>query len=140
MELVKIERDSVDPDTKDVYVLTQDGKVPIGAVSQGTASLMCWVGVLIQRLAEVHGTGTPVREQKALVLIDEIDTHMHPHWQRSLADRLSELFPNVQFIATTHSPLVVAGLPPECIVVLRRVEDKVECRHLSADGEHLNVL
>jgi predicted ATP-binding protein involved in virulence len=71
---------------------------------------MGWVGILLQRLYETPLTNVPPLERYALVLIDEIDAHMHPSWQRSLLESLKELFPNVQFIATTHSPLIVAGL------------------------------
>ena len=49
----------------------------------------------------------------ALILMDEIDAHMHPLWQQQLLGRLKKLLPNVQVIATTHSPLVVAGLEVE---------------------------
>jgi predicted ATP-binding protein involved in virulence len=49
----------------------------------------------------------------ALILMDEIDAHMHPFWQQQLLGRLKKLLPNVQVIATTHSPLVVARLEVE---------------------------
>jgi hypothetical protein len=48
-----------------------------------------------------------------LVLIDELDAHMHPRWQQVLVHRLKEHFPNIQFIACTHSPLIVGGLDKE---------------------------
>ena len=56
----------------------------------------------------------------ALVLMDEIDAHMHPVWQQVLVPRLKQLFPNVQFIATTHSPLIVAGRSRHEILIFRR--------------------
>jgi hypothetical protein len=67
------------------------------------------------------------------VLIDEIDAHMHPRWQQTIVPKLSRSFPRIQFIATTHAPLIVAGLPvsqvirfdrnPEGKVVRLRVEE-----------------
>ena len=60
-------------------------------------------------------------EVYALVLIDEIDAHMHPDWQQKLVGQLSTIFPQVQFIATTHSPLVVSGRPVD--QVFRFVRD-----------------
>lgn len=45
-----------------------------------------------------------------MVLIDELDAHMHPKWQQMIVHRLKKAFPNVQFIASTHSPLIVGGL------------------------------
>jgi len=59
------------------------------------------------------------------VLVDEIDLHLHPSWQRRLMDWLSELFPNAQFIATAHSPLIVQAAQDARIAVLRREGDHV---------------
>jgi hypothetical protein len=77
---------------------------------------LSWIGIVVQRLYEV----TPIRpdvddamQGYALILMDEIDAHMHPSWQQQLLVRLKKLLPNVQVIATTHSPLVVAGLEVE---------------------------
>lgn len=62
------------------------------------------------------------------MLVDEIDLHLHPSWQRTLMTHLSESFPNVQFIVTAHSPLVGAGVqsaPNANIALLRREGDHV---------------
>ena len=127
---VPIAASHVDPDRSQVFVRTADGAVPIETVSQGSASLMCWIGVLLQRLTDIHTNSSEPWKEPALVLIDEIDTHMHPQWQRLVVYGLKQLFPRVQFIATTHSPLLVADLPPESIVVLRREEGRVICAQL----------
>jgi hypothetical protein len=58
-------------------------------------------------------------------LVDEIDLHLHPRWQRDLITRLTALFPNTQFIATAHSPLVVQAAPDANVVVLKRQGDSV---------------
>lgn len=120
----------VDPDRSQVFVTTDDGEVNIEAISQGTASLMCWIGVLLQRLTDIHQNSPEPWNECGLVLIDEIETHMHPLWQRLLVHGLRELFPRVQFVATTHSPLLAADLAPESIVVLRREDNRVVCSHL----------
>ena len=108
-----------------VMIKTHDGIVPIEALSQGMTSLLSWVGILLQRLYEVHygnnGVSDPTQEY-ALVLMDEIDAHMHPIWQQSLVGKLKSIFPNIQVIASTHSPLVVGGLP--ITEVLRLVRDE----------------
>jgi hypothetical protein len=109
-EGLKVSFDKVDVDLGQVLLITDDGQVPLEAVSQGTISLLGWIGVLMQRLYEVYdGEASPI-EQYALVLIDEIDAHMHPYWQLRLIPLLREIFPNVQFVATTHSPLVVCNV------------------------------
>lgn len=104
------------PDNR-ILVAAQDGAlIPLEALSQGTISLMGWIGILVQRLYEVFGEEEDPTARYALVLMDEIDAHMHPLWQRILVTHLKEIFPNVQFIATTHSPLVIGGMSARQVV------------------------
>lgn len=87
--------------------------VPLELLSQGLTSLLGWVGYLCQRLKETaqESSADPIPTNAfALVLVDELDAHMHPRWQQVLVGRLKQVFPNVQFIASTHSPLIVGGL------------------------------
>jgi predicted ATP-binding protein involved in virulence len=123
---VKLRFKRVDEFTHQVTVETEDGEVPIEAVSQGTASVIGWTGYLLQRLHEVYGQqdGDPKRRY-ALVLVDEIDAHMHPSWQQSMVERLSEAFPGVQFVASSHSPLIAGSLPASSIIRFRREYGKV---------------
>ena len=114
---------SVDLKTKEVTVHTDDGDIPIEAISQGTTSLIGWIGILLQRLYEVYGDSENPRGKYALVLIDEIDAHMHPSWQQTIAPALKRIFPNVQFIASTHSPLIVTELSKDQVLVVRRDPD-----------------
>ncbi|BAI88503.1 AAA family ATPase [Arthrospira platensis NCB002] len=60
----------------------------------------------------------PLREGKAVILIDELDLHLHPRWQRMVVHKLTEIFPNCQFIATTHSPQMIGEVEPENIIIL----------------------
>lgn len=110
LEGVKIEFQGVDPATKQITVATADGVVPFEYVSQGTSSLISWVGVLLQRLYEIFGDDEKPTERYVLVLMDEIDAHMHPLWQLVLLPRIRERFPHMQLVATTHSPLILNGL------------------------------
>lgn len=121
---LKMSFKEVDLTTGQIYFETDDGIVPIDAVSQGTASLSGWVGFLTQRMFDVYSAktdsfGKPLGEY-AMVLIDEIDAHMHPAWQQALVTNLKELFPGVQFIATTHSPFIPISSKPEEIMHLQR--------------------
>jgi predicted ATP-binding protein involved in virulence len=63
--------------------------------------------------------------EPAVVLVDEIDLHMHPRWQRQIIGDLTELFPSTQLIVTAHSPLVVQAAGDANIVLLRREGDHV---------------
>lgn len=106
----------IDPISNQVLIITEDGEIPIEAISQGTLSLISWLGILVQRLYEVYGdTDEDPTKRYSLVLMDEIDAHMHPAWQRTLVHSIKGIFPNIQFIVSTHSPLVVGGMKPEQI-------------------------
>ncbi|MGA7239919.1 MAG: DUF2235 domain-containing protein [Bryobacteraceae bacterium] len=107
---MKLEFRGVDAKTKRITIHTDDGDVPLEWLSQGTASLISWVGVILQRLYEIYGGEGDPRKRYVLVLMDEIDAHMHPAWQRVLLRRLRNIFPGMQLITTTHSALIISGL------------------------------
>jgi predicted ATP-binding protein involved in virulence len=72
----------------------------------------------------------------ALILIDEIDAHMHPHWQHVLIGTLKNLFPSAQFVASSHSALVVSGLSRDEVLVFSRDDGdarKVKAAHPPGD-------
>lgn len=103
-----------------VWVETNDGSVPIELVSQGMSSTIGWIGTLLQRMYEIYPNAEHPESQPALILVDEIDAHLHPAWQRALVGLVRKHFKGVQVIATTHSPLVVGGLVPEAVLVAAR--------------------
>lgn len=77
-------------------------------LSQGEKSLMALVGDIARRLAMMNpGLENPL-DGDGIVLIDEVDMHLHPQWQRNIIQRLTTTFPNCQFVLTTHSPLVIS--------------------------------
>lgn len=114
--------EEVTPDFR-VLVRTPDGVVQIEALSQGMTSLLSWIGIVVQRLHEIAPEDVDPMNGPALILMDEIDAHMHPAWQQKLLPRLQSLLPNVQIIASTHSPLVVAGLEVSEVVRFDRDSD-----------------
>lgn len=77
-------------------------------LSQGEKSLMALVGDLARRLAMMNPTLENPLHGDGVVLIDEVDMHLHPQWARSIIARLTNTFPNCQFVLTTHSPLVIS--------------------------------
>jgi hypothetical protein len=123
----------VDASARQVFVRTDDGEVPIEAVSQGTQSLMGWIGILLQRLFEVYGADEDPLQRYALVLMDEIDAHMHPQWQQMLIGTLKTVFPNAQFIASSHSPLVVSGLAQQEVLIFKRDHHRVAVQRPPGD-------
>ncbi len=97
----------------------EDTTLDVRQLSDGERSVLAMVFDLAQRLAKSNPKlEDPLREGKAVVLIDELDLHLHPGWQRAIVEKLTRTFPNCQFIATTHSPQIVGEVPPENIIIL----------------------
>ncbi len=86
-------------------------------LSDGERILLALVGDMARRLAILNPAGQ-VTHGPGVVLIDEIDLHLHPRWQRDVVAKLEQAFPQCQFILTTHSPQVLGELPPAAVKVL----------------------
>jgi AAA domain, putative AbiEii toxin, Type IV TA system len=86
-------------------------------MSQGYNTVFSFIGNILQRLVEVTPKGSDYTKTAAIVLIDEVDTYLHPQWQYTILDYLVESFPNVQFIVTTHSHYVVGSIPNDKIKI-----------------------
>ena len=97
--------------------------LPVRQLSDGERGVLAMVLDLTRRLAQANPEmDDPSAEAEAVVLIDEIELHLHPGWQRRIVRNLTETFPNCQFIATTHSPQVIGEVEHDRI-------------HIMADGE-----
>lgn len=104
---------------------TPYGWASIGDLSLGYRTMIAWMVDLAKRMYDKYPNSKNPLEEPAVVLIDEIDLHLHPKWQRDLIDFLSSKFKSTQFIATAHSPLVVQAAEGANIVVLKRAGDHV---------------
>ena len=101
---------------------TPYGKVPLDGLSLGHRTVTAWVVDLAWRLVKRYPESPKPLEEPAVVLIDEIDLHVHPRWQRTIMKQISGHFTNVQFVATTHSPLMVGSMSGVNVAVLRQTE------------------
>ena len=101
---------------------TPYGNVSLDGLSLGHRTVTSWVVDLAWRLVKRYPESTRPLEEPAVVLIDEIDLHVHPRWQRTFLKHFSDHFTNVQFVATTHSPLMVGSMSDVNVVVLRKTE------------------
>ncbi len=104
---------------------TLDGWVRFEDLGLGYKTMIIWLLDLIIRLYERYPDSDDPLSEPAIVLVDEIDLHLHPKWQRQIMSFLTERFPNTQFIVTAHSPLVVQAAKDANIVLLRREGDRV---------------
>jgi len=105
---------------------TADGAVPVSDLGLGYQSVLAWVVDLASRLFTAFPDSPDPLVEPCVVLVDEIDIHLHPRWQRTLLADISAIFPNAQFIVTAHSPLIVQAATDANLAVLRRVGDHVE--------------
>ncbi len=95
-------------------------------LSDGERGLLALVFDLTRRLAIANpDSDDPIAEGGALVMIDEIELHLHPKWQRDVLGRLCSMFKSCQFIVTTHSPLVLGEVEARCVRFLEYQEGKV---------------
>jgi hypothetical protein len=106
------------------YLFEMNGTVvPFSALSDGFKAYVGWVGDMLYHVCMNSPKGKKLTENRGVVLIDEIDLHLHPSWQRTVLPTLSRALPNVQFIVTTHSPLVVGSLQAVNLFVLETVDN-----------------
>lgn len=108
-----------------VEAKTPYGWVSLRNLSSGYRSLIAWIVDLASRLFDAYPESPNPLAEPAVVLVDQIDLFLHPKWQLKLIGYLVDLFPNAQFIATAHSPLIVQAAEDTNIVVLRREGDHV---------------
>ncbi|MEM8717774.1 MAG: AAA family ATPase [Cyanobacteria bacterium P01_G01_bin.39] len=104
-------------------------KLVVNQLSDGEKGLLAMVGDIARRLAMVSSFNKDALQGEAIVLIDQIELHLHPLWQREIISELKRTFPNCQFIITTHSPQVVSNIKPENIYVLETTAEGVTARH-----------
>jgi hypothetical protein len=105
---------------------TPYGWVAFRQLGHGYRTLIAWVVDFVSRLVERYPDMPNPLAAPAVVLVDELDLHMHPEWQRKVMCVLTECFPNTQFVVTAHSPLIVQAAAEDAnIAVLRREGDHV---------------
>jgi energy-coupling factor transporter ATP-binding protein EcfA2 len=103
----------------DDYLFEHCGvRVPLGALSDGYRAYVGWVSDLLYNISLSAARGARLQEVRGVVLVDEIDLHLHPEWQREVVPTVAKVLPNLQFVLTTHSPIVAGTLSAQNIFVL----------------------
>jgi predicted ATP-binding protein involved in virulence len=97
----------------------------VNQLSDGEKSLIALVSDLARRMAIANPAAENPLEGEGIVLIDEIDLHLHPQWQRIVVPKLLEVFPNCQFIISTHSPHILTHVQPENIFLLQWIDGNI---------------
>jgi predicted ATP-binding protein involved in virulence len=101
-------------------VVKEKTELNVLQLSDGEKCLLALVGDLARRLSLLNTDRDNPLQGDGVVLIDEIDLHLHPKWQRSVVASLERTFPNCQFVITTHSPQVIGELPAESVLLLHK--------------------
>ncbi len=111
-------------DSSGEYLFAQRGAhVPFAALSDGCRAFIGWVADLLYHICFGCPSGVKLVDNCGIVLVDEIDLHLHPEWQRTILPRLAATFPRLQFIVTSHSPIVVGTLQRENLWVCEPAPD-----------------
>jgi hypothetical protein len=135
-----LQLDGIEIDTKKqkVFYIEKDKqgapyqKIDRDQLAAGYKSLLALVGDIILTLSSQQPDVVSPRELAGVVIIDELELHLHPSWQKRMPTILSEAFPNVQFIASTHSPIPLLGAPKNSLFlkVNRTAEEGITVKQL----------
>lgn len=99
-------------------------KTPLEELSDGYQSVLALANDIMS-VMRLRWAETPMSLVEGIVLVDEIDAHLHPRWKMRIVERLRRVFPRLQFLVTSHDPLCLRGLHEGEVVVMRRDDGKV---------------
>jgi len=144
IDLLQIKDIKIDFNTDKVTYVEQDANgeayegVPLHQLASGYRSLIAMVGDMILKLFRIQQDILDPKELEGIVIIDELDLHFHPKWQKRLPQILTKHFPKIQFIASTHSPIPFLGAPKGSVflTVNRSKEEGItveRIKHLEED-------
>lgn len=119
------------------YLFERSGlSIPFPALSDGYRAYLGWVGDLLYHLCMTCPDEKKLTENRGIVMIDEIDLHLHPKWQMTVLPTLAEALPNIQFIITSHSPLVVGTLEWMNILSMKQAPEQTSIAERINQGIH----
>ena len=124
---------------KDLVVEIQNtGRQLFRNLSDGQRIMLTLIGDLVKRATTLNDLGLDVlAETDGIVLIDELDLHLHPKWQRRVIHDLKNLFPGIQFITTTHSPQLVGEALPHEVRILAEGTVSTPSRSFGIDSSRI---
>ncbi len=113
----------VSPD--EVIFRERGTKIKFDQLSDGYKNVIIWVCDMIERLSKNQPHVSQLKDLRGIVLVDEIDLHLHPRWKYQIVRKLRGWFPDIQFIFTTHSPTVILGSSEDAVFYKVYKEDGV---------------
>ena len=127
----------IDKTNRQLMFRTADGLIPMSSLSDGYQNVAAWVGDLLYRVTETFEDYSKPMNTRGLLLIDEIDLHLHPLWQKELLDFLHKRLPNMQLVATTHSPITAQQTGPGELFFLERSGKKLSLNQYGGNPKEL---
>lgn len=112
--------DRIDRKRRELMFRTVDGIIPFQQLSDGYQNVANWCGDMLYRITNTFQDYTSPLKTRGLLLIDELDLHLHPIWQRRLMDFLGSALPQMQIVATSHSPIIAQQLREGELYVVER--------------------
>lgn len=109
-----------------VYFITEDGRYRLSDLGYGYQCTFSWIFDFCKKLFDRYPKSKNPFHEPAILLVDEIDMHLHPTWQRSILSELCKMFPMTQFIVTTHSPLLVQSIEKINLYALVKDNDTIK--------------
>jgi len=123
----------------DVVAVYHDKEIEFDTLPDGLRSVLSWMGDLLMRLDAIpwEDNNIPVNHQNIILLLDEIEVHLHPKWQYQILPLTQKIFPNAQIFLTTHSPFIINSIDNAKIhkLKLENGVSKVSETRLSDTGE-----
>jgi predicted ATPase len=110
-------------DRDEILFKHREQTVPFEALSDGYKAYIGWISDLLYHLSTTCPPFMRLDEMSGVVLVDEIDLHLHPSWQRNIASTISNALPRLQFVFTTHSPIVAGTLDASNIFMMEEEPD-----------------
>ncbi|MBT8143555.1 MAG: AAA family ATPase [Gammaproteobacteria bacterium] len=131
--------DHIDRKRRTLMFRTPDGVIPLSYLSDGYQNVACWVGDMLYRVYQTFDDYSEPLRTRGLLIVDEIDLHLHPIWQRRLHDFLNTKLPNMQLLVTTHSAVTAQQSGPFEIHYLKRQGKAVGLERFEPDPGSLLI-
>lgn len=124
----------IDSNRQSIIITKKDATMDFSTLSDGEKGIITLFGDIARRLAIANEKLENPLKGNGIILIDEIDLHLHPSWQRKVCSSLVKTFPNCQFVITTHSPQILGELQPEDIRLLNNFEVSIPSQSFGLDS------
>ncbi|MGL9619371.1 AAA family ATPase [Bradyrhizobium sp. U531] len=126
--------EGIDKETRQLLFRTSEGRLPLSQLSDGYQSVAAWCGDILFRMSETFSDFSDPLSARGVLLLDEIDLHLHPLWQRQLVEFLNRTLPRFQIVATTHSPITAHQTGAGELFILQRSKASSPARARQYEG------